>query len=95
MSIYRAFVVVQPSETLDLGDLGDEDHDSIRYTFDDDGNFDESHPRLVEASETGIQWVTWRCRHSCCAAPFIQAGEFLYIGSEPIPVIEVDAPHSW
>ena len=90
MSIYRAEVIIQPAEILDLGDLrGDEDHDSIRYTFDDEGDFDSSHPRLVEASESGIRWVTWRCTHPCCAAPFIQAGEFLYIGNEPIPVVQV------
>jgi hypothetical protein len=71
MTIHRAVVIIEPTETLDLADLGgDEYHDSIRYTFDDDGDFDSSHPRLVEASECGIRWVTWRCTHPCCAAPF-------------------------
>jgi hypothetical protein len=90
MSIYRALVIIEPAETLDLGDLGDvgEDHDSIRYTFDDDGECTGSNPQLVEASECDIRWVTWRCPHPCCAAPIIQAGEFLYIGTEPIPVEE-------
>ena len=90
MSIYQAEVIIQPAETIDLGDLGeDEHHDSIRYTYDDEGNFDCSHPQLIEASECGIRWVTWRCPHPCCAAPFIQAGEFLYVGNEPIPVVQV------
>jgi hypothetical protein len=90
-AIYRALVVIQPAEVLNLGDLGDEDHDSVRYDFDNapDDDGPDSHPRLVEASECGIRWVTWRCPHGCCAAPFIQAGEFLYIGNEPIPVAQV------
>jgi hypothetical protein len=90
MSVYRAVVLIDPAEVLDLGDLGpDEDHDSIRYDFDaDDGNGPPSHPRLLDAEAAGFTWVYWRCHCSNCQRPFHADGELLHIGANPIPMVE-------